>query len=67
MTRTTKGLLVMILGFTLVYWLACNFPLHCMWIAVGGAVAFIFGMMLRYINARTIKTNNEARWAYIGE
>lgn len=67
MTRTTKGLLVMTLVFPLVYWLVCHFPIHCMWVAVTGVVFGILGMMLQYITARTTKTNNEARWAYIGE
>ena len=67
MTRTTKGLLVMVLVFALVYLFICHFPIHCMWIAVGGMVVFVFGMMLHYAVARTNKTNNESRWAYIGE
>lgn len=67
MNRTTKGLLVMVLGFPLVYLFICHFPTMCMWIAVGGAMAFVLGMMCHYAITRTAKTNNEARWAYIGE
>lgn len=67
MTRTIKGLLAMTLVFPVVYLSVCHFPILCMWVAVLGVVFGVLGMMLQYITARSIKTNNEARWAYIGE